>query len=212
MPWSSKAFALGFGYPLREPLAELSLGRSFIPQHSWALPFKAFVLCGDRILLSENPFARALANKTLEASKVSFNDLIPPQKLFPSMLPKVLIRDGAVCFPGLLIFRAFSPLNVKAKRLPSLYPLTLFHQHSLTQVPLRSLRVFHPVAWHFPRGAPARLTFFTYLSHPTSLRIQPVADYFFISKRRDHLRNPSTCLSNCQTLSKREAGHREVSQ
>jgi hypothetical protein len=63
---------------------------------------------------------------------MSFSDLLPSKKPFPSVLPKGLVWDGVFCFLGLSVFRAFSPLDSETKRLPLLHSLTLFCQHTLT--------------------------------------------------------------------------------
>jgi len=73
---------------------------SFSSQRSWALPFRAFLLPGDRRKVSlPHPLLR-FAARPVRASCRRFSGLIPPGKPRPSSPPEVLRRVGAVCSPG----------------------------------------------------------------------------------------------------------------
>jgi len=86
---------------LRRQLLQTS-ETSFSSQHSWASPFKAFLLPHDQITLSNDPSAPALPYKTLPDLVPALQRLKPTGKAVPLLLlPRGLIWTGASCSLGL---------------------------------------------------------------------------------------------------------------
>lgn len=104
-----KSFCPAFSQDPPQGLATLSwasevlhtLEASFSPQHSWASPFKALLLPGDRKKVSLLLSALALPYKTFQALYRRFSGLLPPEKPCSFLHPDVLRRVGASCSLGL---------------------------------------------------------------------------------------------------------------
>jgi len=88
--------------PSRWRLAFLPLEASFSSQRSWASPFRAFLLLGDRRRVPSPPSTPALVAKTLARLYAPrFSGFAPPKKPSPFLLPEGLIQVGGFCSPGL---------------------------------------------------------------------------------------------------------------
>jgi len=150
------------------------LEASSSPRHSWAPPFKAFLLHGDPENLSIPRSAPALSLKTFSASSRRSDGLLPPWKPYPSSLPDGLDPAGALALLGFTTSQA-------------LPPSTAPHQHLSGRVafPVLASLVPHetgsphpqglPSQWpgFFPYGTPACLAFLP--SSPRAL-FEPVTD------------------------------------
>jgi len=161
--------ALGFGYPHSVSLIPSPLEASFSLQRSWASPFRAFLLPGDRGRVSPSLSAPALFHKTPSALYRRFSGLIPPGKPSPFVPPGGLARVGGSCSHGLSDLSGSPAADPSRKS--STPPGIPFHPSDPT-----SLRKPNPQVLGFlcqrpgclpPKRAPARLAFLT------NCRLQP---------------------------------------
>ena len=92
---------------------------SFSSPRSWASPFRAFLLFGDRKPISELPSAPALSCKTCSALHPRSSGFLPPKKPSPFVLPECLTRVGSSCSLGILASR----VSPSAEPIEELLPL-----------------------------------------------------------------------------------------
>jgi hypothetical protein len=155
-------------------LATLSAARApefpeafFSFRRSWASPFRAFLLPGDRPGLSTGPSAPALSPETSSALGRRFDGLIPPRKPHPFAQPDRLNPVGALALLGFRASQALHPLSGSDGRLSRRMSLPV-----LGSVIPHETRSPHPQGvsrdWPgiFPHGMPACLAF-----PPTALAV-----------------------------------------
>lgn len=87
--------------PSRRRLAPRSLEAFFSFQRSWASPFRAFFPSSDRAGVSSGSFRSCAFLRDFAASYRRFSGLLPPDELYPLLLPDGLGRGGATCSPEL---------------------------------------------------------------------------------------------------------------
>jgi hypothetical protein len=185
----------GFGYPLYELSVPTPSEASFSSQRSWASPFRAFLLSGDRMDRSQPilPFRRF---PTKPLGLVPTLQRIPPtekaaplvatQRFSPGqgLLLSWDFRASQALSPGKPAQRSSpspgSPLSLRSKR-----PLNLFSREP------QGLRSF--LARLLPRKGAGLLD----LPDPRSIHLFEsglVAAYFFSSKAPNPLRSPDHSL------------------
>jgi hypothetical protein len=155
-------------------LATLSAARApefpeafFSFRRSWASPFRAFLLPGDRPGLSTGPSAPALSPETSSALGRRFDGLIPPRKPYPFAQPDRLNPVGALALLGFRASQVFLPLSGSDGRLSRRMSLPV-----LASVTPRGTRSPHPQGVSrgrlgiSPYGTPACLAF-----RPTALAV-----------------------------------------
>jgi len=144
----------------------------FSLQRSWASPFRAFLLPGDRGGVSSPLSAPALCHKTPSALHRRFSGLLPPGKPSPFVPPGGLTRVGGSCSRGLYDLSgapAADPLRKSST--PPEIPFRPWNPAPLQEPNSRAIGFLcQRPGFLPPKRAPARMAF------STDCRLQPLEE------------------------------------
>jgi len=102
------------------------LEASLSPQHSWALPSRAFLLTHDQGSLPKTSLRPCTSLENLPAFYRCSNGFIPQVKPCLLLPPEGLARVETSCSPGLATSQALPPTGLEKELLPLFLPLSSF--------------------------------------------------------------------------------------